>query len=76
LRAVVLLLFCFRHHHIIITNNEACYVSATAYFAFFSRKIKERKGLEKKERKEHNTLLLTPNERFLTSPENEWSAIQ
>tara|TARA_B100001769_G_scaffold237194_1_gene202388 strand:+ start:203 stop:361 length:159 start_codon:yes stop_codon:yes gene_type:complete len=52
-------------------------VSATAYFAFFSRKIKERReGLEKKERKEHNTLLLTPNERFLTSPENEWSAIQ
>jgi hypothetical protein len=51
-------------------------VSATAYFAIFSRKIKERKGLEKKERKEHNTLLLTPNERFLTSPENEWSAIQ
>ena len=76
LRAVVLLLFCFRHHHHRVSNNEACYVSATAYFAFFSRKIKERKGLEKKERKEHNTLLLTPNERFLTSPENEWSAIQ
>jgi hypothetical protein len=46
---------------------------------FFQEKLKrgrERKGLEKKERKEHNTLLLTPNERFLTSPENEWSAIQ